>query len=250
MAVREALWKQMSLTTFAILVLRWEVARAEAIEYIKRVDLLIKRLLQVLMKRLNVKDIDKMMERLLMGATRLHFNYYPKCPNPELTAGVGRHSDISTITILLQDDSGGLYVRREGSEFDSWIHVPPATDALVINIGDVLQIMSNGLYKSVEHRALPNKNRSRISIPTFVSPEPDALIGPQPQVLETGEKPTYKQVLYLDYFNHFFSKPPDGKKVIEFAKILLSQINVIWLSEVLVVKEKNFTLLPPCIIST
>ncbi|GMN47123.1 hypothetical protein TIFTF001_016300 [Ficus carica] len=194
--------------------------RKEAIEYMKRAEILIKRLLQVLLKRLNVKDIDKEMEHMLMGATRLNFNYYPKCPNPELTAGVGRHSDISTITILLQDDSGGLYVRREGSEADSWIHVPPVTDALVINVGDVLQIMSNGLYKSVEHRVLPNKNKNRISIPIFVNPGPDAIIGPQPQVLETGEKPRYKQVLYSDYFNHFFSKPHDGKKAIEFAKIL------------------------------
>ena len=206
--------------TFLLFFLDNENNRDEAIEYMKRAEILIKRLLQVLMKRLNVEDIDKMMEHLLMGTTTLNFNYYPNCPNPELTAGVGRHSDISTITILLQDDSGGLYVRREGSDADSWIHVPPVTDALVINVGDVLQIMSNGLYKSVEHRALPNKNGSRISIPIFVSPGQDALIGPLPQVLETGEKPTYKQVLYSDYFKHFLSKPLDGKKVIEFAKIL------------------------------
>ncbi|XP_024027960.1 feruloyl CoA ortho-hydroxylase 1-like [Morus notabilis] len=193
--------------------------REEAIEYMTRAEIVIKRLLQVLLKILNVNDIDKETEHELMGAMRLNFNYYPKCPNPELTAGVGRHSDISTITVLLQDDSGGLYVCREGSGADSWIHVPHVDGALVINIGDVLQIMSNGLYKSVEHRALPNKNKSRISIPIFVNPGPDALIGPLPQVLGTGEKPIYKQVLYLDYFKHFFSNPHDGKKAIEFAKI-------------------------------
>ncbi|KAF4356285.1 hypothetical protein F8388_000732 [Cannabis sativa] len=60
---------------------------------------------------------------------------------------------------------------------------------------------------------------SRISIPIFVNPEPEALIGPLPQVLESGERPIYKQVKYSDYFNHFFSKPHDGKKAIEFAKL-------------------------------
>ncbi|KAM6576784.1 hypothetical protein CsatB_028621 [Cannabis sativa] len=193
--------------------------RHEAIEYMKRAEIVIKRLLQVLLDKLNVKEIDKENEHMLMGAMRLNFNYYPKCPNPELTAGVGRHSDISTITVLLQDDSGGLFVHREGDITDSWIHVPPVNGALVINVGDVLQIMSNDLYKSVEHRAVPNRNTSRISIPIFVNPEPQALIGPLPQVLESGERPIYKQVKYSDYFSHFFSKPHDGKKAIEFAKL-------------------------------
>ena len=190
----------------------------------KSAEIVIKRLLQVLLNKLNVKEIDKETEHMLMGAMRLNFNYYPKCPNPELTAGVGRHSDISTITVLLQDDSGGLYVRREGDgdrdQADSWIHVPPVNGALVINVGDVLQIMSNDLYKSVEHRAVPKRNKSRISIPIFVNPGPKALIGPLPQVLESGEKPIYKRVMYSDYFKHFFSKPHDGKKTIVFAKLL------------------------------
>ena len=50
---------------------------------------------------LNVKEIDKETEELLMGLKRINFNYYPKCPNLELSIGVGRHSYISTITLLL-----------------------------------------------------------------------------------------------------------------------------------------------------
>ncbi|KAH7541965.1 hypothetical protein FEM48_Zijuj02G0023100 [Ziziphus jujuba var. spinosa] len=193
------------------------VCREEAREYMKRVEVVIKRLLQVLLKRINVKEeIGKETEYMLMGAMRINFNYYPPCPNPELVAAIGRHSDVSTITVLLQDNTGGLYVCGEG---DSWIHVPPIDGALVVNIGDVLQMMSNNLYKSVEHRAVANRNKSRISIPIFVNPGPDALIGPLPQVLENGEKPVYKPIVYSDYFKLFFSKPHDGKNVMEFVKI-------------------------------
>ncbi|KAF3455259.1 hypothetical protein FNV43_RR05707 [Rhamnella rubrinervis] len=191
--------------------------REEAKEYMKRVKVVIRRLLQVLLKRINVKDIaEETEEYTLMGTIRLNFNYYPPCPNPEITTAIGRHSDASAITVLLQDETGGLYVRGEG---DSWICVPPIDGALVINVGDVLQIMSNDLYKSIEHRAVGNRNKTRVSIPIFVAPGPDVLIGPLPQVLETGDKAVYKQVMYSDYLKCFFSKPHDGKAAMEFAKI-------------------------------
>ncbi|KAG2394523.1 Feruloyl CoA ortho-hydroxylase [Vigna angularis] len=168
-------------------------------------------------KKLNVKKLDQAREDTLMGTMILGFNYYPACPEPEVVSGVAPHSDISSITVLLQDDIAGLYVR--GSDGDSWIHVPPVEGALVINIGDVLQIMSNERYKSIEHRVVANKRKTRISIPAFVNPAPDAVIGPLSEVLETGDKPKYKQLLYSDYFKYFFSKAHDGKKTIEFAMI-------------------------------
>ncbi|THG18151.1 hypothetical protein TEA_018756 [Camellia sinensis var. sinensis] len=175
----------------------------------------IQRLLKVLMKGLNVEEIGATKENLLMGTLIVNFNHYPICPNPDLTAGVGPHSDASTITILLQDDTGGLYVRgREG-----WIHVTPVKGALIVNIGDVLQIMSNDHYKSIEHRAVTSARKHRISVPIFVNPGPNAVMGPLPEALQLGEKPIYKQVLYSDYFNYFFSKPHEGKQTIEYAKI-------------------------------
>jgi isopenicillin N synthase-like dioxygenase len=77
----------------------------------------------------------------------VNMNFYPACPNPELTVGIGRHSDIGTLTVLLQDGIGGLYVKlkleedidaaNKGSE---WVEIPPTPGALVINVGDVLQV--------------------------------------------------------------------------------------------------------------
>ncbi|KAF5751635.1 feruloyl CoA ortho-hydroxylase 1 [Tripterygium wilfordii] len=179
------------------------VCKDQVLDYMKRAETIIKRLLEVLLKSLNVKEIDKPTEYVLMGSLLINLNYYPHCPNPELTAGLGPHADGSTITILLQDDIGGLDVR--GTDGEGWIHVPPVEGALVVNVGDVLQIMSNDRYKSIEHRVVANRSKNRVSIPIFVSPGAEALIGPLPEVVASGEQLVYKQVAYKDYLNGFFS---------------------------------------------
>ncbi|GLT81806.1 hypothetical protein SLE2022_002380 [Rubroshorea leprosula] len=193
------------------------VCKFQVLEYMEKAKIVIKRLLEALLKGLNVKEIDQAREYVLMGSPIINFNYYPCCPSPELAAGVGPHSDISTITVLLQDDNGGLYVRA--TEGDCWIHVPPVNGALVVNVGDILQILSNDRYKSIEHRAVANGNKNRISVPIFVNPAPDAIIGPLPEVLEDGEKPIYREIVFSDYFKYFFSKGHEGKKTMDFARI-------------------------------
>ncbi|KAI3523497.1 hypothetical protein L1887_01672 [Cichorium endivia] len=152
-----------------------------------------------------------------MGSKRINLNYYPKCPTPELIIGVGRHSYVSTLTILLQDDIGGLYMQN--TETMKWVHVPPVAGSLVINVGDALQIMSNGKYKSIEHRVIDNGTSNMISVPIFVNPRPSDVIGPLPEVVGSGENPLYKHVLYSDYVRHFFKKAHDGKGTVEFAMI-------------------------------
>ncbi|XP_054782729.1 feruloyl CoA ortho-hydroxylase F6H1-3-like [Prosopis cineraria] len=185
------------------------------LEYMKKTEIVIRRFMQVLMKRLNVKQIDETKESFLMGSKRTNLNYYPICPNPLMAVAIGRHSDISTLTILLQDETGGLYSRANDGE--QWIRVPPVSSTLVINIGDEMQIMSNGRYKRVEHRVNANGSKVRVSMPLFVNPRPSDVIGPWPEVVASGEKALYKNVLYSDHVN-FFRKAHDGKQTVKFAK--------------------------------
>ncbi|CAN8259465.1 unnamed protein product [Cochlearia groenlandica] len=192
--------------------------RDEALEYMNKSKKMVRKLLEYLSKNLNVKELDETKESLFMGSIRINLNYYPICPNPDSTVGVGRHSDVSTLTILFQDQIGGLHVRSLSS--GNWVHVPPVPGSFVINIGDAMQIMSNGKYKSVEHRVLANGNSNRISVPIFVNPKPESVIGPLSEVIANGEEPVYRDVVYSDYVSgYFFKKAHDGKKTVDFAKI-------------------------------
>ncbi|GKC07444.1 feruloyl CoA ortho-hydroxylase 1-like protein [Tanacetum coccineum] len=193
------------------------VCRDQVLEYMNKSESLIKRLLEILIKRLGITNLDETNQPFLMGSRRMNLNYYPICPNPELTVGVGGHSDVSTLTVLLQDETGGLYVRKLDS--DNWVHVPPIKGSLTINIGDALQIMSNGRYKSIEHHVVANRHENRISVPIFVNPRPNDVIGPLPEVIKRGDKALYKQVLYSDYVKHFYRKSHNGKDTIDFAKV-------------------------------
>lgn len=69
------------------------------------------------------------------GAVRL--NYYPPCPIPGLALGVSRHRDGGALTVLVQDETGGLQVRGKNGQ---WIGVKPRRDAFVINLGDLFQV--------------------------------------------------------------------------------------------------------------
>ncbi|XWS10264.1 hypothetical protein CRYUN_Cryun39dG0060600 [Craigia yunnanensis] len=114
-----------------------------ALEYLKTSHDMVKKLLEVLMENLEVKqDVSKIDS--LIGKKTVNMNFYPICPNPELIVGVGRHFNMGTLTILLQDVIGGLYVNipedADIGKKGEWVEIPPILGALVINVGDMLQV--------------------------------------------------------------------------------------------------------------
>ncbi|KAL0728237.1 hypothetical protein Bca4012_024330 [Brassica carinata] len=195
------------------------VCKEQVTNHFKRMKPIANKILTILIDNLN-STINESTQQTLMGTLRMNFNYYPECPEPSLAIGTGRHSDINTLTLLLQEDgvSRSLYARAT-EDGDKWIHVPPIPGAIVVNIGDVLQIMRNDRYRSVEHCVLVNKFCSRVSIPVFCEPANDSVIQPLPEVLENNNMAQYRKVVYSDYLKFFFEKPHDGKATIKSVKL-------------------------------
>ncbi|KAG2594093.1 hypothetical protein PVAP13_5NG619800 [Panicum virgatum] len=146
----------------------------------------------------------------------VRMNFYPPCPRPELVLGLSAHSDGSAVTVLQQDMScAGLQVLKDGA----WVPVHPIPHALVINLGDSLEVLTNGRYKSVEHRAVTNSEQDRLSLVTFYAPAYDVELGPLPEFV-TDEVPCrYRRFNHGEYSRHYVTSRLEGKKTLEFAKI-------------------------------
>ncbi|KAL6333688.1 hypothetical protein AAG906_028874 [Vitis piasezkii] len=150
------------------------------------------------------------------GMQSVRMTYYPPCPQPELVMGLTPHSDATGITILLQINGvDGLQIKKDGV----WIPVSFLPDALVVNVGDVLEILSNGVYTSIEHRATVNAAKERISIAMFFNPKFSAQIKPAPSLINPQNPPLFKQVGMEKYCKDFFSRKLDGKSYLEHMKI-------------------------------
>ncbi|XP_071721632.1 hyoscyamine 6-dioxygenase-like [Rutidosis leptorrhynchoides] len=128
----------------------------------------------------------------------LSSNLYPPCPNPTLTLGILPHQDPSLITILYQGNSTGLQVMKDGQ----WINVGANSNAFVVNIGNQLEIISNGKLRSIKHRVVTSTNGTRISIATFVNPSPDCIIEPAKNLVNELEPSRYTASRYKEYVDH------------------------------------------------
>ncbi|KAL6221355.1 hypothetical protein ACLB2K_009106 [Fragaria x ananassa] len=194
-----------------------EVCRDEITEYSKEVMKLGKILFELLSEALGLEpshlnDIDCGEGLLVLG------HYYPACSQPELTMGTSKHADGGFLTVLLQDHIGGLQVLHQ----NKWIHVPPVTGALVVNIGDLLQLISNDRFKSVEHRVLANHRRPRISVASFFCTgmlPSTKLYGPIKELLSEDNPPKYRETTVRDYVAYHSQKGLDGKSSLSHVKL-------------------------------
>ncbi|KAL6861705.1 hypothetical protein ACP4OV_017405 [Aristida adscensionis] len=151
-------------------------------------------------------------------------HYYPVCPEPERTMGLVPHTDPGVLTVLAQDAVGGLQVKHTDEEGKSyWVDVKPVPGALVINVGDLLQIMSNDKYTSVEHRVIMNTcEEARVSIGIFFNPGKrgdDVFYGPLPELLSSENPAKYRNFTMSEFFGTFFKRDLASKALIEHFKL-------------------------------
>ena len=134
----------------------------------------------------------------------IRLNFYPvKDPLAESNVehlpvadlGVHHHTDAGALTVLLQDDIGGLQVFRDGY----WHNVPPVAGAFVINTGDMMQVWSNDNYQAAMHRVLAMKSKDRYSIPFFFNPSATTVVNPLPTVVTRDRPARYREISWAEF---------------------------------------------------
>jgi len=106
---------------------------------------------------------------------------------------LGYHTDPGVITLLLQDDTGGLQTQSRDGE---WVDVPPEPGTIVVNLADAVQVQTNDRWRAAVHRVIPMTTERRFSIPYFGNPTRHETIGPLP---ELGETPRYRSFDWSEF---------------------------------------------------
>ncbi|VYS46332.1 unnamed protein product [Arabidopsis thaliana] len=192
--------------------------------YSTRVKSIAKILLAKMAKALQIKpeEVEEIFGDDMMQSMRM--NYYPPCPQPNLVTGLIPHSDAVGLTILLQvNEVDGLQINKNGK----WVIVKPLQNAFIVNVGDVLegvgpfvmQIITNGTYRSIEHRAMVNLEKERLSIATFHNTGMDKEIGPARSLVQRQEAAKFRSLKTKDYLNGLFSRELKGKAYLDAMRI-------------------------------
>ncbi|OWM73025.1 protein SRG1-like isoform X2 [Punica granatum] len=173
------------------------------------------RILNLMAKALGMeaKEIDDL---FIDGWQGMRMNYYPPCPQPELVMGLNPHSDADALTLLLQvNEIEGLQIRKDGM----WVPVKTLPNAFVVNIGDTMEMVSNGIYRSIEHRGTVNALKERISMATFYSPNMDAEIGPAPTLVTPESPARFRRISVAEHMKGCLSGELRGKAYLDTMRI-------------------------------
>lgn len=136
------------------------------------------------------------------AATLRLLHYPPGRPDIPDEFGAGAHTDFGGLTILLQDDVGGLQVKGR----DGWIDAPPLPGAYIVNLGDMIARWTNDRYRSTLHRVINRSGRERYSIPYFYSGNPDHEVHCLPTCLADGEVPKYPPVKVQEHLRAMYAR--------------------------------------------
>ncbi|KAJ6794872.1 putative 2-oxoglutarate-dependent dioxygenase [Iris pallida] len=183
-------------------------------EYTMKARKVVERVLWVMAKLLELEEnyfINQLGDRAGVYA---RFNYYPCC-STDSVFGIKPHSDGSVITALLLDkEVEGLQVLKDGE----WVKVPIIPHALLFNLGDQMEIMSNGIFKSPVHRVVTN-TKERMSVAMFYALEPEKYLEPAEGLVDEKRPRLYKKMRTKDFLDVFFQKFSLGQSTSDCAKL-------------------------------
>ncbi|GLJ19087.1 hypothetical protein SUGI_0342780 [Cryptomeria japonica] len=188
-------------------------------EFRSQIFNLTEKLLEIISESLGLEK--GYLKRAFAGGEKPFFgtkvSHYPPCPRPDLIKGIRAHTDAGGLILLYQDDEvPGLQVLNNGS----WIDVQPMQYSIVVNIGDQIEAVSNGKYKSAWHRILPTEDGNRLSVASFYNPSYNALVSPAPQLFAQAqpngnaghELSTYPKYPFGEYMKIYSEQKYEAKE--------------------------------------
>nr|ABP57081.1 anthocyanidin synthase [Coleus scutellarioides]ABP57082.1 anthocyanidin synthase [Coleus scutellarioides] len=177
-------------------------------EYAKQLRGLTTKILSVLSLGLGLEEgrLEKEvggMEDLIL---QMKINFYPKCPQPELALGVEAHTDVSALTFILHNMVPGLQLFYEGK----WVTAKCVPNSIIMHVGDTIEILSNGKYKSILHRGLVNKEKVRISWAVFCEPPKEKIVlQPLPETVSEAEPLRFPPRTFAQHLKHKLFRKSD-----------------------------------------
>uniref|UniRef100_A0A453FJ69 Fe2OG dioxygenase domain-containing protein n=2 Tax=Aegilops tauschii subsp. strangulata TaxID=200361 RepID=A0A453FJ69_AEGTS len=178
------------------------VCRAALNEYIAAVRKVAVRVMEAMAEGLGIAAVDALSGMVTAEGSDQVFrvNHYPPCHALQglgcSATGFGEHTDPQLISVLRSNGTSGLQIALQNGQ---WVSVPSDRDAFFVNVGDSLQVLTNGRFKSVKHRVVANSLKSRVSMIYFGGPAMTQRIAPLPQLLGAGEQSLYKDFTWGEY---------------------------------------------------
>ncbi|KAM1484015.1 hypothetical protein FF1_035786 [Malus domestica] len=175
-------------------------------DYISAVKKMACEILELMAEGLKIQPRN-VLSKLLMDEQSdscFRLNHYPLCPelqglssaSARNVIGFGEHTDPQIISVLRSNNTSGLQISLGDG---SWISVPPDQNSFFINVGDSLQVLTNGRFQSVRHRVLANGLKSRVSMIYFGGPPLSEKIAPLQSVMNGEEESLYEEFTWFEY---------------------------------------------------
>ncbi|KAI3741714.1 hypothetical protein L1987_59388 [Smallanthus sonchifolius] len=182
--------------------------------YAKAVKVLRKQLMEVVFESLGL-NANYLYDDIEEGSQVMTVNCYPSCPKPDLALGMPPHTDFGMITILNQTHQGLEIMDHD----KKWHPVPFIQGALIVQLGDQLEVISNGRYKSVPHRAVLNVQRKRFSIASLHSMHIEKKVGPAPELVDEQQPVAYREGSFGGFLDYISVKSLSEGKYIDTLRV-------------------------------